>query len=71
VGVRKITLLAATWAAKFSCTMLQPDALPVESERPVMTNRACTPPSGAPPDCVLKRASRIGPFEVMNAGGVF
>ncbi len=71
VGVRKITLLLACWEAKFSCTRLQPDALPVASERPVITNSEWTPPSGAPPGWILKRASRMGPFAVMNEGSVF
>src|SRR6266404_1659228 len=67
VGMRKMTLFAATAAAKFGCVMLQPGA----SERPVMTKRACTPPSGVPSGLRTKRASRIGPFAVMKDGTVF
>src|ERR1035437_10341633 len=47
--------------------MLQPGA----SFRPVITNRACTPPSLVPSGFGLKRASRIGPVCVMNHGMVF
>src|SRR4051812_36026884 len=47
--------------------MLQPGA----SERPVITNRPCTPPSGDPSRLRTKRASRIGPLAVMNDGTTF
>ena len=47
--------------------MLQPGA----SVRPVMTNRSCTSPSLAPLALRLNRASRTGPFCVMNHGTVF
>ena len=46
--------------------MLQPGA----SVRPVITKRSCTSPSVAPL-LSLNRASRIGPFCVMNQGTVF
>jgi len=46
--------------------MLQPGA----SARPVMTKRSCTEPS-LTPLLFLKRASRTGPFGVMNHGTVF
>src|SRR2546430_16025068 len=49
------------------CAMLHPAA----SLRPVMTNRLCTPPSLVPFGLRLKRASRIGPFCVMNHGTAF
>src|SRR6266849_4067675 len=67
VGMRKMALFAATAAAKFGCWMLQPGA----SERPVMTKRSCTPPSGVPSGLRTKRTSRTGPFAVMNDGTVF
>src|SRR6266849_9717870 len=47
--------------------MLQPGA----SERPVITNRPCTPPSGDPSRLRTKRASRIGPLAVTNGGTTF
>src|SRR5216684_111401 len=47
--------------------MLQPAA----SERPVITNRLCTPPSGDPSRLRTKRASRTGPLAVMNGGTTF
>src|SRR5882757_1171767 len=47
--------------------MLQPAA----SERPVITNRLCTPPSGDPSRLRTKRASRIGPLAVTNGGTTF
>src|SRR6267154_1809875 len=40
------------------------------SARPVMTKRSCTEPSLTPLP-FLKRASRTGPFGVMNHGTVF
>src|SRR3977135_2904893 len=52
---------------KLGWAMLQPAA----SLRPVMTNRLCTPPSLVPFGLRLKRASRIGPFCVMNQGTTF
>jgi len=33
--------------------------------------KSCTPPSGLPSACRMKRASRTGPFAVMNDGTVF
>src|SRR6266571_1147909 len=47
--------------------MLQPAA----SERPVITNRLCTPPSGDPSRLRTKRASRTGPLAVTNGGTTF
>src|ERR1700704_1158495 len=47
--------------------MLQPTA----SERPVITNRLCTPPSGDPSRLRTKRASRTGPLAVTNGGTTF
>src|SRR5258705_3906821 len=47
--------------------MLQPAA----SERPVITNTACTPPSGVPSRLRTKRASRTGPLAVTNDGTTF
>src|SRR6516164_211095 len=44
---------------------------PVASLRPVITKRSCTPPSLVPFGFRLKRASRIGPFGVMNHGTKF
>ena len=67
VGMRKMTLLAATAAAKSGCAMAQPGA----SARPVMTKRSCTPPSGVPSGFFTKRASRTGPLSVMNDGILF
>src|SRR5262249_34181847 len=52
---------------KSGCLMLQPAA----SERPVITKRACTPPSGVPSGLRTKRASRTGPLAVMNDGTTF
>lgn len=46
--------------------MLQSGASP----RPVITKRSCTEPS-LTPLLFLNRASRIGPFGVMNHGSVF
>src|SRR5262245_65929089 len=67
VGMRKMMFLAATCASKSSCLMLQP----VAPGAPVITNRACTPPSGEPSGFLTKRASRTGPFLVMKDGGLF
>jgi hypothetical protein len=39
--------------------------------RPVITKRSCTAPSLAPSEFRLNRASRTGPFCVMNHGTVF
>ena len=47
--------------------MLHPEA----SVRPVITKRSCTSPSLVPLALCLKRASRTGPFCVMNHGTVF
>ena len=44
---------------------------PGASVRPVMTKRSCTPPSLVPSGFRLKRASRTGPFGVMNQGTTF
>src|ERR1700692_1584333 len=44
---------------------------PAASLRPVMTKRSCTPPSFVPFGFRLKRASRMGPFGVMNHGTTF
>src|ERR1035438_3698409 len=51
---------------KSNWAMLQPGA----SLRPVITKRSCTSPSAAPL-LFLNRASRTGPFCVMNHGSVF
>src|SRR5439155_12438204 len=67
VGIRNTALLAATAAAKLGCWMLHPPA----SGRPVITNSACTPPSGDPSGFRTKRTSRTGPSAVMKAGSVF
>jgi len=64
VGIRKMTLFAATCAAKLGCAKTQPGA----SERPCIEKRSCTPPSGVPSGLSTKRASRIGPFAVMKEG---
>ena len=71
VGMRKMTLPRLTCASKFSCAMRQPAALPVESERPLITNSACTPPSRLPSGLEMNRASRTGPSGVMNDGRMF
>src|SRR5580704_8301623 len=47
--------------------MLHPDA----SERPVITKRSCTPPSGVPSGLRMNRASRTGPLAVMKRGILF
>src|SRR5271156_2086121 len=52
---------------KLGWAMLQPAA----SLRPVMTKRSCTSPSLVPFGFRLKRASRTGPFWVMNQGTKF
>ena len=63
--MRKITLLLASWPAKSSWVILQPEAFAEPSLRPLITKRSWTPPS------LLNRASRIGPLRVMNEGTVF
>src|SRR5262245_13639337 len=68
--MRKMMFLAATCASKSSCLALQVLALPVESTRPLITNKACTPPSGEPSGFFTKRASRTGPFALIKAGTV-
>ncbi len=70
VGIRKMTLPAASCRSKFGCGILHPVASPPSSTRPLMTKSACTPPSGVPSACRLKRASRIGPLSVTNDGTV-
>ena len=67
VGMRKMTLFAASSAAKFGCAILQPGA----SGRPVMTYSSCTWPSGVPSGLRTKRTSRTGPFKVINGGTIF
>src|SRR5258708_38754356 len=64
VGMRNMTLLRASSAAKFGCAILQPGV----SDRPVITNRAGTPPSGDPSGLRTRRASRHGPPAVKNDG---
>jgi hypothetical protein len=66
-GIRKVTLFSATAAPKFGCAKTQPGA----SDRPCIEKRSCTPPSGVPSGLSAKRASRIGPFAVMNDGIAF
>src|ERR1700730_1927515 len=48
--------------------MAQPIGL---SPRPAMVKISCTLPSGLPSACLMKRASRTGPLEVMKEGTVF
>src|SRR5215475_14515984 len=74
VGIRKIMFEFPPWPVrgfpagrKSGWAMLQPGA----SVRPVMTNRLCTSPSLTPLVLRLNRASRTGPFCVMNHGTVF
>jgi hypothetical protein len=43
----------------------------VSSTRPRIVNNACTPPSRLPFEVATNRASRTGPFNVMNEGTVF
>src|SRR5215469_4538423 len=73
VGILKIMFGFPPWPVrgfpagrKSNWAMLQPGA----SLRPVITKRVCTLPSGTPL-LFLKRASRIGPLDVMNHGTVF
>ena len=68
VGIRKMTLSAASWPSKSSCEMGQPLASAVPSFRPLTTNSAWTPPSRVPLGLCLNRASRTGPSRVMNDG---
>ena len=51
--------------------MVQVEALPVSSTRPLMTKSAWTPPSRVPSGLNLKRASRTGPWLLMNEGTTF
>src|ERR1700730_6787838 len=74
VGMRKMMFGFPPWAEsgfpagrKLGWAMLQPAA----SLRPVMTKRSCTPPSLVPFGFRLKRASRTGPFLVINHGTTF
>src|SRR5258706_15716045 len=48
--------------------MAQPTGL---SGRAEMVKISCTPPSGLPSVFLMNRASRPGPFAVMNEGTVF
>src|SRR5882672_2711831 len=66
VGMRKITLLLASWAEKFGWVSVHPVA-PV---RPLMVKIACTPPSGEPSEFFTNLASRTGPFARRNDGAV-
>ena len=68
VGIRKMTLPAANWRSKFGCEILHALASPLSSTRPLITKSACTPPSGVPSGCRLKRTSRTGPSTVRNDG---
>src|SRR2546425_1132098 len=56
------------WARKSSCLMSHPLASPVLSTRPLMTNRACTPPSRVPLALYWNRASRTGPSGLTKNG---
>src|SRR6516164_7411124 len=74
VGIRKMILgfppcpvSGFPAGKKLGGLILQPGA----SLRPVITNIACTSPSAAPLEPRLKRASRMGPFAVMNHGTEF
>src|ERR1700688_355904 len=74
VGIRKIMfgfppcpVTGFPGGRKFGCAMLQPGA----SARPVITKRLCTSPSPVPSGLFLNRASRTGPFCVMNHGTLF
>src|SRR5580698_4712871 len=62
VGIRMEILLMLE---KFSWLMLQPCGA---SERPAITKRPCTPPSGVPSEFLMKRASRTGPSAWTNEG---
>src|SRR5579872_708330 len=72
VGMRKLTLLAATSAAKLGCARLHPAGA---SERPAMVKRLCTLPSSGALMLLglveMKRTSRAGPLGVRNEGTVF
>ena len=61
----------ATCRSKSSWTAVQPLASPLSSRRPLMTNSECTPPSRVPSGLNRNRASRMGPFSVMNEGILF
>src|SRR5260370_30109587 len=74
VGIRKIMFGFPPWPVsgfpagrKSGWAMLQPGA----SVRPVITKTSCTSPSLTPLALRLNRASRTGPFCVMNQGTVF
>src|SRR5208283_1973472 len=74
VGIRKITFAFPPWPVsefpagrKLGWAMLHP----VASDRPVITKRSCTSPSLVPSALCWKRASRTGPFFVINHGTVF
>ena len=74
VGMRKMMFGFPPWpdrgfpaGRKLGWAMAQPAA----SLRPVMTKRLCTSPSPVPFGFRLKRASRMGPFCVMNHGTTF
>jgi hypothetical protein len=71
VGMRKLMLRLATCLSKSSCTAVQALALPVASTRPLMTNRAWTPPSRVPSGLKRNRASRMGLVSEMNEGTLF
>ena len=66
VGMRKMILFEAIAAAKSGCARWQFGA----SDRPAIVKRSCTPPSGVPSGLRMNRASRTGPFDVMNDGTV-
>src|SRR5882757_896576 len=73
VGMRRLTLLLATWVAKSSCAMLQVLLMPPDNEpssRNVITNSEWTPPSAVPAGVRLKRASLTGPLPMINGGRV-
>src|SRR5215469_8373576 len=67
VGMRKITFFWLSASSKSGCEMLQ---LPA-SERPVITKRSWTPPSGVPFRLRMNLASRTGPLGVMKGGILF
>src|SRR5258708_21291178 len=67
VGMRKMTLLAWSAAAKFGCARVQPGP----SVRPLIVNTAWTPPRREPSGLNLKQASPTGPFNLINDGMVF
>src|SRR5436853_1787761 len=63
VGIRKTMFERLV---KSGCFRLHPSA----SDRPLMVNKACTPPSGEPSGLRRKRASRTGPSLERNHGMV-